>query len=456
MNGVTRQLARFIVESRWNGIPKEIRHEAKRALLNWLGCALGGCHDVTVETALAALREFAGPPQAALLGRRERLDILNAALINAISSNVLDFDDTHLRTVIHPTVPVASALVALAEHTPATGAQLLHAFILGVETECRIGIAVSPEHYNAGWHITATCGVFGAAAACGKLLKLDERQMTWALGIAATQSSGLSEMLGSMSKPYNMGHAARNGLLAALLAAKNFTSSERGIEAPRGFAHVLSPSCDLDAITGGLGASWELAQNAYKPYPCGIVVHPVIDACLQLRGEHAIAPDSIERIETRVHPLVLKLTGNATPATGLEAKLSVQHCAAAAFIRGAVGVEEFTDACVHNPAVVALRARVTAREDAAVGKEAAGVDVTLKNGTKHEAYVPYATGSLQRPMTDADIETKFRALAAWGTSTCNAYDVIELLWSFDNINDAAALARTTVPSATAEFVRAAR
>ena len=222
MNDMTRRLAQFIVDSRWSGIPKEVRHEAKRALLNWLGCALGGCNDAAVDTALGALREFAGPPQATVLGRRERLDILNAALVNGIGSNILDFDDTHLRTVIHPTVPVAAAIIALAEHRPVTGAQFLHAFILGVETECRIGIAVTPEHYDIGWHITATCGVFGAAAACGKLLQLNEQQMTWALGIAATQASGLTSMLGSMCKPYNMGHAARNGLAAALLAQKEF------------------------------------------------------------------------------------------------------------------------------------------------------------------------------------------------------------------------------------------
>ena len=449
MAEVTRELARFIVASHWRDIPKDVRHEAKRALLNWLGCALGGCNDVAVETALAALREFAGPPQATAIGRRERLDILNAALLNAIGSNILDFDDTHLKTVIHPTVPVASALCALIEHVPTTGAQFLHAFILGVETECRIGNAVSPEHYDVGWHITATCGVFGAAAACGKLLKLDERQMAWALGIAATQSSGLTAMLGSMAKTYNMGHAARNGLLAALLAAKNFTSSERGIEAPRGFANVLSTRFDPAAIMDKLGASWELMQNAYKPYPCGIVVHAVIDACLQLRCEHAIAADAIERIEMRVHPLVLTLTGNANPRTGLEAKLSVQHCAAVAFIVGGAGVGEFTDACANEARVVALRARVTAREDGAVGKDAAIVSVTLKNGKSYEANVPHATGSLERPMTDADLEAKFRALVAASYSTCDANDVIELVWSLDNLNDSAALVRATVPSAAA-------
>jgi len=447
MDNVTRQLARFIVAARWSEIPREVRHEAKRALLNWLGTALGGCNDPAVDIAIAAVREFAGPAQASVLGRRERLDILNAALINGIGSNVLDFDDTHLRTVIHPTVPVAAAITALAEHVPVTGAQFLQAFVLGVEAECRIGLAVSPEHYNAGWHITSTCGVFGAAAACGKLLKLDEQQMTWALGIAATQAAGLTAVHGSMSKCFNMGHAAKNGLLAALLARKNFTSSEHGIEAPRGFAHVLSPRCDLNVITANLGTSWELLANAYKPYPCGIVGHPIIDGCLDLRGARGIAPDSIERIDLRVHPLVMRLMGNATPRNGLEAKLSVHHCAAAAIIFGAVGVKEFTDACAVDPAATALRARVAPAIDESMAADAADVVISLKDGTRHHAFVAHARGSLDRPMSDTDLEDKTRALAAWGFSTCNAYDVIELLWSFDNINDAASLARTTVPSA---------
>ena len=167
--GVTRELAHFVAGSRWSEIPAGINHEAKRALLNWAGCAIGGCRDEAVDTALAALSEFAGVPQATLLGRSERMDILNSAALNALSSNILDFDDTHLRTVIHPTVPVAAAVIALAEHARATGAQLLHAFILGVEVECRVGNAISPEHYDAGWHhgdvrhFRRRCGVREAA-----------------------------------------------------------------------------------------------------------------------------------------------------------------------------------------------------------------------------------------------------------------------------------------------------
>jgi 2-methylcitrate dehydratase PrpD len=347
--------------------------------------------------------------------------------------------------VIHPTVPVAAAVIALAERSRATGARLLHAFILGIEAECRVGNAISPEHYDAGWHITATCGVFGAAAACAKLLGLDTQKTIWAFGLAANTAAGTTSAHGSMTKSWNMANAARNGLMAALLAAKGFTSTEQGLEGDRGFARMYAQRCDLDEIVRGLGDTWELAENAYKPYPCGIVAHPVIDACLALRDEPGAAPDAIERIELRVHPLVRMLMGNAAPLTGLEAKLSVHHCAAAALIHGAVGVREFTDACVNDPAVVALRARVTLVDDPAMPKAAAGVSVRLRDGTTLEKYLPHATGSLERPMSDEALGLKFRSLAEWGWPQCDTRAFIELAWSLDELTDAGAFARAAAP-----------
>jgi len=208
-----------------------------------------------------------------------------AALMNGITSHTFDFDDTHLKTVIHPSGPVASAILALTETRRVTGPEFLHAFVLGVEVSCRIGNAVYPSHYDVGWHITGTTGVFGAAAATGRLLRLDEQQMTWALGIAATQASGLREMFGTMCKPFHPGNAARNGLLAALLARTNFTSSSQAIEAPRGFANVLATERRYEEITEHLGSTWEILENTYKPFACGIVIHPTIDGCIQLRND---------------------------------------------------------------------------------------------------------------------------------------------------------------------------
>jgi len=446
--GATRELAGFVADSRWRDVPDAVRHEGGRAFLNWLGCAIAGCRDDSVERLLLALREFAGAPQATLIGRGERLDALTAACINGTASNRLDFDDTHLRTVIHPTVPVGAALLALAEHRPFTGLEFLHALVLGIDAECRIGNAVSPGHYVRGWHITSTCGVLGAAVACGKALKLDAQRMTWALGTAATQAAGLMDTLGTMCKSYNMGHAARNGLAAALLAARGFTSSERGLEAPRGFLNVLAEHGDPGEITRELGSRWELMENAYKPYPCGIVIHPVIDACLDLRATHRIDPARITAVHVDVHPLAQELTGRPTPRDSLEGKLSLYHSAAIALHDGAAGVSQFLDARVLDPRVIAIRERVTVRVDAALGPEQARVRVSLSDGTAHELFVAQARGSLGRPLADGELEAKFRELAATELAPREIDALIAQCRSLPDLPDAAVLARGSVTASS--------
>jgi len=437
---VTRILARYLVNSRWADIPERVRHEAARALLNFMGCAIGASRHETIDNALAAIRPFAGPPQAGVLGRPERLDILNAALVNGISAHVFDFDDTHARA-IHPSAPVLPALLALAEWRKITGAELVHAFVLGVEAEERIGLSVFPEHYEAGWHITGTAGVFGAAAAAGKVLGLDEQKMAWALGIAATQSSGLQEMFGSMCKSLHPGRAAQGGLTAALLAANGFTSSEHAIEAPRGFAHVLSKKFDPKVITEGLGERFELMSNMYKPYACGLVVHAAIDGCIELSRENSLTPDTIEAIELTVSPLVTRLTGNANPQTGLEGKFSVYHAVCAAIVHGAAGEAQFSDACVLDPRVVALRKRVTLREDAAIGRTEARVSIRARDGRTFARHVEHALGTLARPMSDADLEAKFKALAQELLPAAQIAEIIGLCWKVAGLEDAGAVAR---------------
>lgn len=442
---VTRILSSYVVDSRYADIPQAMRHEAKRALLNWLGCAIGTARHETIDRALAAMAPFAGPPQAALLGRGERLDILNAAFLNGMSSHVLDFDDTHEKAV-HPSAPVFPALLAFGEWRGISGSELLHAFVLGVEVECRIALSVFPEHYDRGWHITGTAGVFGAAAAVGKLLGLTPLQMTWALGIAATQSSGLREMFGTMCKSFHPGQAARNGLAAALLAERDFTSSERGIEAPRGFAHVMSTRFDPAVITTDLGRRFELASNMYKPYPCGLVIHAVIDGCLELRQIHGLAPEAIERVELRVNPMVLELTGKLTPKTGLEGKFSVYHAAAVALVRGLAGEPQFSDEVVLDPAVVALRERVHATSDPAVTSYLeAHVKVRLKDGSELDRHVPHALGTLARPMSDADLEAKFRSLVAPLLPTGQVDELIALCWGVENLPNVGVIGRAATP-----------
>ena len=383
----TQILAEWIVNSTWDEVPQRARYEAVRSMFNWVGCCLGGARHVTTDRAIAALAEFSGKPEATVLGRNERLDILHGALLNGITSHVLDYDDTHLDTIIHPAGPVASAILALGERLGTNGVDFMHAFILGVEAECRIGLAVYPSHYERGFHITGTAGVFGAAAAAGKLLGLNTQQMIWALGIAATQSAGLKEMFGTMCKPFHPGSAGQNGLKAALLAARNFTSSNGALEAQEGFMFTYSDEQDFSKITDGLGETWEVEKNTYKPFACGIVTHPIIDGCIQLRNEHAIDPGQIEKVSLRVNPLVIKLTGKKTPQTGLEAKFSIFYISAAAIIEGVAGPNQFTDAAVRDPAAIALRDRVEATIDDNVSEEEAFVSITLKDGTQIDARV---------------------------------------------------------------------
>jgi len=402
---------------------------------------VGGSRHETVEIALAALTPFAGPAQATILGRRERMDIMNAALINGISSHIFDYDDTHLRTVIHPAGPVAAAILALAEYRPVAGREFLHALVLGVEIECRIGNAVYPAHYDAGWHITGTTGVFGAAAAAGKILGLSEQQMVWALGLAAVQPVGLKEMFGTMTKSFHPGRAAQNGLTAAMLAARNFTSSNQAIEAKAGWANTLSTARNYAEITGNLGKTYEISLNTYKPFACGIVIHPTIDGCIQLRNQNKLTAGQIEKVDLRVHPLVLELTGKKTPQTGLEGKFSVFYAAAVAIVEGAGGEKQFSDKLVRDSQIVALRDRVTAVVDSSLAEDQVRIAVTLKDGRRLEKFVEHAIGSVKNPLSDSALEAKFLDLADGVLPSSRARQLIERCWNIEKLAAASEVAK---------------
>src|SRR5262245_19918639 len=302
---VTQMLAKFAATHPSRGWSDAVDHEAHRTFLNWVGCAVGAARHESAEAALGAMRMLQPAAQASILGRGEKVDMASAALVNGITSHTFDFDDTHLKTVIHPAGPVASALLALAETTGASGRELVDALVLGVDVECRIGNCMYPDHYDRGWHITGSTGTLGAAAACARLLCLDERHTAWAIGIAASQPIGMREQFGTMTKPFHPGGAARAGLTSALLAKNGFTASPKALEAPRGYCQVVSTKNDWSEITGELGQRFEISFNTYKPFACGIVIHPTIDAAAQVRAK-GVKPEDVERVELRVHPLVLE------------------------------------------------------------------------------------------------------------------------------------------------------
>jgi 2-methylcitrate dehydratase PrpD len=433
----------FVARSHWSGIPAAVRHEAKRSILNIFGTSLGAANHPDFASLMRLLAAVAGPPQAAVLGRVERLDILNAAFANAISANLLDFDDTHLDTVIHPSAPVAPALFALAEQRGLSGSHLIHAFVLGVEIECRLGQSVSPSHYARGWHITATCGVFGAAAASAKLIGLDAASTAHAIGMAASQSAGIAESLATGAKNIGIGNSARNGLLAALAAELGYTAAPRAIEGAQGWARAMGEELKLDALVAGLdktdlGEIWQITRNAYKPYPCGIVLHAVIDACFELRRSYALCAADIAAITVAGHPVLLARADRPV-ANERDGKISIHHSVAAVFLFGAAGVREFSDAVVLDPAVVAFRARVHAEIDPAIAVGAARVSARTIGGKLLSTQVMHARGSLRLPMTDVEIEQKVRDLASIGCPACDVDRVIDAVWEFDRAGDVRAL-----------------
>jgi 2-methylcitrate dehydratase PrpD len=441
---VTHTLAQFVANHPSKGWSDAVEHDAHRTFLNWLGCAVGAAHHESTQAALAAVHMLEPAPQAVVAGLKARVDMASAALINGISSHTFDFDDTHLKTIIHPAGPVASAALALAEHLGSSGRELMDALVLGIDVSCRVGNCVYPQHYDRGWHITGTTGMLGAAAACARLLKLNTHQTQMALGIAASQPVGLREQFGTMTKPFHPGGAARAGLMSALLASKGFTASPKALEAPRGLIQVFSTKYDWSEIDRGLGQSFEISLNSFKPFACGIVIHPSIDACVQLR-DRGVKPQDIERLELRVHSLVLELTGKKEPQDGLQGKFSVYHGCCAGLIFGRAGEEEYADEIVTREDLQTLRRKIVAIVDDQIDEASADVTAYLHSGERVHVRVEHAVGSLENPMSDALLEKKFHDLSDSVLGKDQTQALIQACWNLGS-SDLGALLKLCVPA----------
>ena len=443
---ITQILAEFVATHPSKGWSDAVDHEAHRTFMNWLGCAVGAAHHEAADAALAAVAMLQPAAQASVLGRKDKVDMASAALVNGITSHTFDFDDTHLKTIIHPAGPVASAVLALAEQTKATGRELIDALVIGIDVSCRVGNAMYPDHYDRGWHITGSTGTLGAAAGCARLLKLDVAQTAMALGIAASQPIGMREQFGTMTKPFHPGGAARAGLMSALLASKGFTASPRALEAPRGMMQTVSTKNAWGEITNELGQRFEISFNSYKPFACGIVIHPSIDACAQLRAQ-GVLPEQVERIELKVHSLVLELTGNKEPQDGLQAKFSVYHGCAAGLTFGCAAEGEFSDEIVNRADMVALRRKVVATVDGSIAEASVDVTAVLKDGRRVHVFVEHAIGSLQNPMTDTNLEAKFHGLSDPILGAAQTSELIKACWAMGKAGGVAEMVKLAAPHA---------
>jgi len=437
---ITRLLAEYVCEHPSGGWGADVEQEAQRSFLNWLGCAIGASQHEVLSRALDAVNVLSPSPQASVLGRSEKVDIASAALLNGISSHTFDYDDTHATTLIHPSGPIISAVLALAEHHRLSGRVVTDAIVLGIDVACRVGLGMYPEHYDRGWHITGTAGPIGAAAACARLLNLDAPQTTMALALAASQPVGIREQFGTMTKPFHPGAAARAGLMSAIFASKGFTASSSALEAKRGFFRTISSEQHWGKITAELGSRFEIMSNTYKPFACGVVMHPSIDGCVQLRT-HGVVVEDLERIELRVHPLVIELTGKETPKTGLEGKFSVFHGCAVGYLYGRAGESEFSEQIVNLPEVVHLRSKIQTIASEEMGETSADVTLVTKDGRRLNAFVERASGSIGKPLSDVQLDTKFegQVLPILGQAKCG--QLLDLSRRLGDIQDVSELCR---------------
>ncbi len=414
MPSVTEDFCAAMLEAARGPLPPAVARAAGRSLLNVLGTAVSASGSGAVRALLAAADDAGGAGQVTVPGLARTLDPYWAAVVTGTAAHLDDFDDTHLATVIHPGAASLAAVLSLVPETAPPGAAFLGAFAAGCEAQLRIGCAVSPAHYDHGWHITGTCGVFGAAVAASALLGLDTRAAARALSLAGTMTAGHREAFGTMTKPLHAGKAAANGVLAARLAAEGLAGPADPL-GPDGMLGVLAASVDRDALGLGWppGHRWELELNTFKTYPCGVVAHPAMDAAIIAYGRVAelAGPPEISGITLRCNPLVPELMGLEQPGDGLRSRFSARHGVAVGLLYGRAGLAEFSDAAATAPDVARLRALVTLDADAAVPRDAAVLRISLRDGRPAlEVAVEHTRGSAARPLADDELLGKVRAL----------------------------------------------
>jgi 2-methylcitrate dehydratase PrpD len=445
-DGPTDSLVHYLQSTVHGDLPAAVRHAARRSLVNIVGCMVGGAPHPVVGQTHAALAEFAGPPRATLAGRRERTDALHAALLNGLACSAYAFDDTHAQAIVHPSGPVVSALLALCERTPVSGAGFLTAFALGVEVVCRVSRAISvpPATGPVAWMQTGVAGGIGAAAACAKLLGLAPPQMKSAIAIAAAQASGFRSLHGTMCIPLIPAHAGQVGLRAALLAAGGLSCTKASLEADMGYLGLFAERPDLDALAGALGERYEILSNMFKPYPCGIVIHPILDACLELQQDPRYAAATLHRIHIHATPTAVTLSGKRAN-DAYQARTSLYYWAATALLRGSAGLDALEAASFSDPAMTALQDRMEVHADATLAGNAARVEVVLQDGSTIACAVEHCIGSAARPMTDDELKGKFIGLCEPVLGRDATVRLLDACSNIENVAEAAALARALAP-----------
>jgi 2-methylcitrate dehydratase PrpD len=428
IKGTTDAVKQFIARTGLHDCPPNVVAEGKRCLIDGFGVLLAGSAEQGSQILRRYAQKSSGAKEATVLGREPMTcSAAHAALANAGSAHALDYDDTQLSTtpdrtfglLTHPTTPALSAALAVAERSGASGSAFLEAYLVGVEVECKMAETIDPNHYERGFHSTGTLGVFGAAAAAGKLMKLNEAQLAHMLAIASSLSAGIRVNFGSMSKPLNAARASENGVFAAEIASQGFTGGDNGLDGQWGFFQVLGDGADLDRLIGKLGNPWSIVAPgvSFKPYPCGSLSHPSMDAMLKVVTDHDLKPEQIKAVRLRAGNNILDPLRYGVAKNGLEAKFSVPFLMSAIILRRRAGMREFTDEFVMSPAAQQMMQRVTAVHDLDIEKQGfdkirSVVEVDLVSGqTLVQPSDDRYRGGPDNPFTRADLHAKFEDCA---------------------------------------------
>ena len=464
IKGTTEAVRDFILKSSIKDMPADVVTQGKRCLIDGFGVLLAG----TTAEGTHILRHYAqtagSAREATMLGKEQGMaSVAHAALVNAGAGHAMDYDDTQLSTtpdrvfglLTHPTIPALSAALAVAEHTNASGAAFLEAYIMGVEVACKMAETIDPNHYQRGFHSTGTFGAFGAAAAAGKLMKLNEAQLAHMLAIAASLSAGIRVNFGSMSKPLNAARAAENGVFAASLAKGGFTGGDLGLDGQWGYFQVYGGGADLDRLIGKMGNPWAIVKPgvSFKPYPCGSLSHPSMDAMRKVVLDNDLKPEQIQAVRLRAGNNILAPLRYTTAKTELEAKFCVPFLMSAIILERKAGMREFTDEYVSSAKVQAMMPKVTAIRDIEIENQGfdkirSVVEVDLVDGRKlvqpaDERY----RGGPDNPFSRADLQAKFddcAQLVLPQTQLARAFTTIE---SVDTLPSVKTLVQALAPRA---------
>ena len=456
---VTDYVAGFVTGTKASDIPKDVAHLGKRSVLDGIGLALAGAASHQGEIARTYLEKLgiASDKGSTVIGSSLRLPARFAAFANGLTIHADDYDDTQLAVakdrvyglLTHPTAPALPPVLALAERDRRSGLDMMLAYQVGVEVECKVAEAIAPRHYQTGFHSTATCGSIGAAAGAAKLLGLDREATRRAISIGATQAGGLRENFGTMTKPFHAGRAAENGVFAAEIAALGFTASPNGLEADRGFFRAAGGGYDANAIVGKLGDPWtfHFPGVSIKPHPSGSLTHPGMGAMLDLIRKRDIKPAQVKRVSVGTNHNMPNALIHHQPKNELQAKFSMEFSMAILLLERKGGLQEYTDDVVNRADVQAMIRKVNfgvhpEAEAAGFDKMTTIIEVELNDGKVLKTQADFGKGSPANPMSDEELSEKFRECAAWGKLDKEKTEqVLKLVWNIETLKDVNDLTR---------------